>query len=157
ARVVVFKDKIMPKKNPHLGVHNTNGELWYDRKHISWLDPYNREAWKYIFLIGLQCAKIGFDEIQFDYIRFPTDGALSQMRFKRPYSRDAASQNLVDFLHEASQVIHPMGAKISIDVFGLTTSVNTGMGIGQIMSAMAAQVDYVCPMTYPSHYNKGEY
>jgi len=157
ARIVVFKDKIMPQNDPSLGVHNTNGELWYDHKHITWLDPYNREAWRYIFLIGLQCAKIGFDEIQFDYIRFPTDGALSQMRFKKPYSRAAASQALVDFLHEAAQVIHPLGAKISIDVFGLTTSVNSGMGIGQILGPMAAQVDYVCPMTYPSHYAKGEY
>jgi hypothetical protein len=157
ARVVVFKDKIMPKHNPDLGVHNLQGELWFDRKHIPWLDPYNKEAWKYLHLIALRCSQIGFDEVQFDYIRFPTDGALSQMRFKRPYSREAASQALVDFLRESSQLLHPFGTKVSIDVFGLTTSVNTGMGIGQILGPMAAQVDYVCPMTYPSHYNKGEY
>src|SRR5262249_35164551 len=105
----------------------------------------------------LQCAHLGFDEIQFDYIRFPTDGALSQMRFKHPYTRDAASKNLVDFLNQAARLVHPLGTKISIDVFGLTTSVNTGMGIGQQLGPMAAEVDYVCPMTYPSHYNKGEY
>src|SRR6185295_17416615 len=70
---------------------------------------------------------------------------------------EAASQALVDFLREAAQVIHPMGAKISIDVFGLTTSVNTGMGIGQLLGPMASQVDFVCPMTYPSHYARGEY
>jgi hypothetical protein len=157
ARIVVFKDNVMPRNHPELAVHNVNGELWRDRKHITWLDPYNREAWKYIYLLGIQCAKLGFDEIQFDYIRFPTDGALSSMRFKRPYSKEAASQALVDFLHEAAQLIHPLGAKISIDVFGLTTSVNTGMGIGQVLGPMAAQVDYVCPMTYPSHYARGEY
>jgi hypothetical protein len=156
-RVVVFKDNIMPRKTPSVAVHNNNGEVWYDRKHTTWMDPYNRDAWRYILVIALKAAQLGFDEIQFDYIRFPTDGALAQMHFAKPYSRQAASQNLVDFLAEARQLLHPMGVKISIDVFGLTTSVNTGMGIGQQMGPMAEQVDYVCPMTYPSHYNKGEY
>ena len=156
-RIVVFKDNIMPRKNPSLAVHNTNGDLWFDRKHTSWLDPYNRDAWRYILLISLEASKLGFDEIQYDYIRFPTDGALKQMKFSKPYSRTAASRALVDFLAEARQLLHPLGTKISIDVFGLTTSVNTGMGIGQLMGPMAEQVDFVCPMTYPSHYAKGEY
>lgn len=154
---MVFKDNIAPRKTPSLAVHNNNGELWFDRKHGTWLDPYNREAWRYILLIALEASKLGFDEIQFDYIRFPTDGALAAMHFSKPYSRTAASRALVDFLMEARQLLHPMGAKISIDVFGLTTSVNTGMGIGQLMGPMAEQVDFVCPMTYPSHYAKGEY
>ncbi len=151
-RIVVFKDNIAPRKTPSLAVHNNNGELWFDRKHGTWLDPYNPEAWRYILLIALEAAKLGFDEIQFDYIRFPTDGALATMRFSKPYSRTAASHALIQFLTEASQLLHPLGTKVSIDVFGLTTSVSTGMGIGQIMGPMAEQVDFVCPMTYPSHY-----
>jgi hypothetical protein len=157
ARIVAFKDNIMPRKNPSLGVHNHNGDLWYDHKKLTWLDPYNQESWKYLLLISLQCAKMGFDEVQFDYIRFPTDGALSQMRFIKPYSKAAASRALTDFLHQASQLLHPLGTKISIDVFGLTTTVTSGMGIGQVLAPMAQEVDFVCPMTYPSHYAKGEY
>jgi hypothetical protein len=157
ARIVCFKDNIMPRREPALGVHNVNGELWHDRKHMTWLDPYNHDAWRYIHLVSLRCAEVGFDEVQYDYIRFPTDGILSQMRFKRPYSRQAASQALVDFLREGAQLLHPRGMKMSIDVFGLVTSVTTGMGIGQVMEPMSAQVDYVCPMTYPSHYARGEY
>lgn len=156
-RIVVFKDNIMPRKTPSVAVHNNNGELWFDRKHTTWLDPYNQEAWRYIFLIALEASKLGFDEIQFDYLRFPTDGSLAQMRFAKPYSRNAASHALVEFLAQAHQLLHPLGTKISIDVFGLTTSVNTGMGIGQLLGPMAEQVDFICPMTYPSHYAKGEY
>lgn len=157
ARIVVFKDNISPRKNPALAVKDASGGVWQDRKGITWLDPYNPEAWRYNIVIAAQAARLGFDEVQFDYIRFPTDGALSQMRFAKPYSREASSEALVAFLKQARQVLEPLGVKISIDVFGLTTSVNSGMGIGQLMGPMAAQVDYVCPMIYPSHYARGEY
>ena len=157
ARIVVFKDDIMPRKRPALGVHNPLGELWYDKHHTTWLDPYNKDAWRYNLLIALQASKLGFDEVQFDYIRFPTDGNLSQTRFRKPYSRNSASAALVEFINQARQLLHPLGTKISIDVFGLTTSVSTGMGIGQLLGPMTAASDYVCPMVYPSHYAKGEY
>jgi hypothetical protein len=157
ARVVAFKDNKAPRHFPAMGVHRPNGQLWEDRKHMTWLDPYNTQAWRYDMLVALQAAKVGFDEIQFDYIRFPTDGDLKSMKFAKPYSITAASQALSAFLHQVTQLVHPLGAKVSIDVFGLTTSVNTGMGIGQKLPAMAEQVDFVCPMTYPSHYAKGEY
>ena len=157
ARIVVFKDNIMPRKNKSLAVKNAQGDLWYDRHHITWLDPYNPEAGRYNLLIALQAAKIGFDEVQFDYIRFPTDGSLSQMRFAKPYDKHAAPQALIGFLRQARQLLQPLGTKISIDVFGLTTTVSTGMGIGQLFGPMAEQVDYVCPMVYPSHYARGEY
>jgi hypothetical protein len=156
-RIVTFKDNKAPRKFPTMGVHKLNGQLWEDRKHLTWLDPYNQEAWHYDLSIAVQAARLGFDEIQFDYIRFPTDGDLKAMKFLRPYSPAASSQALVNFLHQAAQVLHPLGTKISIDVFGLVTSVNTGMGIGQRLNPMTEQVDFVCPMTYPSHYAKGEY
>jgi hypothetical protein len=157
ARIVVFKDNIMPRKSKALAVKNPQGDLWLDRHNITWLDPYNPEAGRYNLLIALQAAKLGFDEVQFDYIRFPTDGSLSQMRFSQPYSKVAASRALVAFLKQAHQLLEPLGTKISIDVFGLTTSVTSGMGIGQVLGPMAEQVDFVCPMVYPSHYAKGEY
>jgi hypothetical protein len=157
ARIVVFKDNIAPRKNKALAVKNPQGEIWLDRKQITWLDPYNPDSWRYNIVIAAQAARLGFDEVQFDYIRFPTDGALSQMRFSKPYNKNDASHALVTFLAQAHQVLKPLGVKISIDVFGLTTTVNSGMGIGQLIGPMAAQVDYVCPMVYPSHYAHGEY
>jgi len=157
ARLVAFKDNKAPRHFPKLGVRKTDGTLWEDRKKMTWLDPYNQQAWEYDFAVAAQAAKLGFDEIQFDYIRFPTDGDLKSMRFIKPYSSDAAAQALSFFLHKAAAILHPLGAKVSIDVFGLTTSVDSGMGIGQKMTMMAKEVDYVCPMTYPSHYAKGEY
>jgi len=157
ARIVTFKDNKAPRKYPAMGVHKPNGQLWEDRKHLTWLDPYNQEAWQYDLTVAVQAVRTGFDEVQFDYIRFPTDGDLKTMKFLRPYSPKASSEALVAFLRQAAQVLHPLGAKISIDVFGLVTSVNTGMGIGQRLNPMAEPVDFVCPMTYPSHYAKGEY
>jgi hypothetical protein len=157
ARIVVFKDNIMPRRKKSLAVKNPQGDLWFDRNKVTWLDPYNPETWRYNLVIAVQASKLGFDEIQFDYLRFPTDGHLSQMRFSKPYQKTAASLALVEFLRQARQVLKPLGVPISIDVFGLTTTVTTGMGIGQLFGPMAEQVDYICPMTYPSHYAKGEY
>jgi len=157
ARIVVFKDNIMPRKKKSLAVKNPQGDLWFDRHHVTWLDPYNPEAGRYNLLIALQASKLGFDEVQFDYLRFPTDGSLSQMRFAKPYNKEAAPRALIALLRQARQLLQPFGTKISVDVFGLTTSVSTGMGIGQLLGPMAEEVDYVCPMTYPSHYAKGEY
>jgi hypothetical protein len=157
ARLVAFKDNKAPRQFKNMGVKTANGDLWQDRKGITWLDPYNQQAWRYDLLIALQAAKLGFEEIQFDYIRFPTDGNIKSAHYVKPYSIDAASKALVDFLRQATQLLRPLGTKVSIDVFGLTTSVNSGMGIGQRMTAMTAEVDFVCPMTYPSHYARGEY
>ena len=157
ARQVVFKDNIMPRKRPTAGVQNYQGELWYDRHHVAWADPYDKEARRYNLLIALQASKLGFDEVQFDYIRFPTDGNLHAIHYPVPHNSASASAALVEFLSQANQLLHPLGTKISIDVFGLTTSDNSGMGIGQLLAPMTEKADYVCPMVYPSHYARGEY
>jgi hypothetical protein len=157
ARVVVFKDNIYARKNRAAAVKNRLGEIWYDRNRVTWLDPYNKEAHRYNLVIAHAAARMGFDEIQFDYIRFPTDGNLKMIKYPGPHTRESASDALVTFLSEARRLLHPLGVKISIDVFGLVTSDNSGMGIGQLIVPMTEQVDYVCPMVYPSHYYKGEY
>lgn len=157
ARVVVNKDNIFPRKNPHAAVKNAQKEVWYDLTKTTWMDPYSDEAQKYNLLVALEAAKLGFDEIQFDYIRFPTDGSLAMMRFSKPFGRESASAALVEFLKKAKQLLHPMNVRLSIDIFGLTTSDNSGMGIGQRIVPMTEQIDYVSPMVYPSHYNPGEY
>ncbi len=156
ARIVVNKDNIYPRKNLAAAVKNTHGEIWFDRTKTTWMDPYSNEAQRYNLLVALEAAKLGFDEIQFDYIRFPTDGSLNMMRFSQTFNKRTSAAAIVEFLMKAKQLLQPMGVKLSIDVFGLTTT-GSGMGIGQDMAAMSEQVDFVCPMVYPSHYNPGEY
>ncbi|MDR1417691.1 MAG: putative glycoside hydrolase [Endomicrobium sp.] len=157
ARIVVFRDNAMSRKKPELAVKNPDGTIWTDRRNVAWLDPYNKEAWKYNLQIAKKAADIGFDEIQFDYIRFPSDGNTKNCRYSKPHSPTEASKALVGFLKEANNQLKPKGTKISIDVFGLTTTANDDLGIGQKIIEMTEFVDYVSPMVYPSHYGKWNY
>lgn len=157
ARIVVFRDNTMPRKRPELAVKTPDGKIWEDYRQTTWLDPYNQKAKDYILDIAEKTADIGFDEIQFDYIRFPSDGNTKMCRYQVPRSTATAYLEIIDFLKQAKQRLAPKGIKTSIDVFGLTTTENTDMGIGQKIVEMTEHVDYVSPMIYPSHYNKGEY
>ena len=157
ARIVVFKDNLIPRKMPGLAVKTPEGELWKDRRGITWLDPYNKEAWDYNLDIAERAVELGFEEIQFDYIRFPSDGNVKTCRYVQKHSSTSSSGALVGFLEAAHHRLKPRGVMLSIDVFGLTTTVTHDMGIGQRINEMAKWVDFVSPMVYPSHYAKGEY
>lgn len=157
ARIVVFRDNVMPRKRPDMAVKTPEGELWKDYKNITWLDPYNQDAKDYVLDLAEKTADIGFDEIQFDYIRFPSDGNTRNCRYKVPRSSTTAYLEIIDFLKQAKERLASKGIKTSIDVFGLTTTETTDMGIGQKIVEMTEYVDYVSPMVYPSHYAKGEY
>ncbi|MDR1942831.1 MAG: putative glycoside hydrolase [Endomicrobium sp.] len=157
ARIVIFRDNTISRKKPSLAVKNPDGTIWTDRKGAAWLDPYNKDAWDYNLKIAERAAEIGFDEIQFDYIRFPSDGNTKNCRYSKPHSATEASKALIGFLKEAKRRLNLKGAKISIDVFGLTTTATDDMGIGQKIVEMTEQVDYVSPMVYPSHYAKWTY
>jgi hypothetical protein len=160
ARIVVFRDNLMPRINPALAVKNPDGSLWRDRNGITWLDPYNEQARDYILQIAEKAAEMGFDEIQFDYIRFPSDGDISKARYSnKQHNGQSASDALVAFLQEANARLKDKGVKISIDVFGLTTTATSkdGLGIGQRIIEMAKWVDFVSPMVYPSHYGEGSF
>ena len=147
----------MPRKRPELAVKTSNGQLWEDYKKLTWLDPYNQKARDYILDLAEAVADMGFDEIQFDYIRFPSDGNVKECRYKVERTSTTASQAIVEFLRQAKKRLAPKNIKISIDVFGLTTTATTDMGIGQKIVEMTEYVDYVSPMVYPSHYRKGDY
>ena len=154
-RIVLFKDNRLARHRPDLAVHRPNGGLWTNAKGVAWADPYRREVWEYNLAIASQAAAAGFDEIQFDYLRFPSDGNVRLCRYSRKDHSDAtANKNLVDFLALARQRIQ---ARLSICVFGMTTTDDSGMGIGQHILDLARQVDFVSPMMYPSHYAKGLY
>jgi hypothetical protein len=139
-------------------VHFPDGSIWTNDKGTAWVDPYRKEVWEYAIDIASRAAAAGFEEIQFDYIRFPSDGKTRLCRYSRPNSTPASStEALRQFLALAREKLKPLGVKISIDTFGLTASVDNGMGIGQRLDQMIDEVDYVSPMMYPSHYRKGEY
>lgn len=158
ARVVVFKDNIVAKKKNAWAVKKKSGGVWHDRKGNMWLDPYQKETWEYNFSIADRCLELGFDEIQFDYIRFPSDGAVKECSYSVAHSSTTAVATINAFLEAAEQrYIVKKQVPVSIDVFGLTTSADDDMGIGQIIEEMAAHVSYVCPMVYPSHYAKDTY
>lgn len=157
ARIVVFRDNVMPRKRPELAVKNPDGTVWQDRKKFTWLNPYKKAAVDYVLELAEKTADMGFDEIQFDYIRFPSDGNTKNCRYGVEHSSTTASAAIVDFLKQAKKRLSSKGIKISIDVFGLTTTEKSDMGIGQKIVEMTEQVDYVSPMIYPSHYNNGEY
>lgn len=158
ARIVVFRDNLMPRKKPSMAVKKADGSLWTDRKGITWLDPYNKDAWEYIFEICERAIDLGFKEIQFDYIRFPSDGNTKSCVYSnKNHTSETASKAIVGFLKEANRRLKEKGATISIDVFGGTTTASTDMGIGQKIVEMSEWVDYVSPMVYPSHYYKGEF
>jgi hypothetical protein len=157
ARIVVFRDNTITRKNPEFAVKNPDGTIWTDRKGVAWLDPYNKDAWDYNLQIAERAVSIGFDEIQFDYIRFPSDGNTKNCCYSKTHSAAEALKALVDFLKESNRRLKTKGAKISIDVFGLTTTATDDMGIGQKIVEMTEWVDYVSPMVYPSHYGKWNY
>ena len=158
ARIAVFKDDHLARARPDLAVHFPDGRIWANDKGTAWVDPYQKEIWDYAIDIASRAAAAGFDEIQFDYIRFPSDGKTRLCRYSRKdHSPATASAALREFLVLARARLKPLGVKISIDTFGLTASVDNGMGIGQRMDQMADEVDFVSPMMYPSHYSKGQY
>ena len=153
-RVVTFEDPITATAHPELAIHRSDGSLWHTNGGLAWLNPYNRKAWKYDVDVGVAAAKAGFDEIQFDYVRFPSDGDLSIIRYPGAHPQPM-NQTIPTFLRYASSRLHPLGVRISADVFGLSAA--RDLGIGQHPSAIGGIVDAIYPMTYPSHYNSGEY
>jgi hypothetical protein len=155
ARIVCFHDDILPKHNPELAVRRPDGSVWKTRNGDMWVDPYNKKVWDYIMSIAEKAAEYGFDEIQFDYVRYPTEGDTSLCRYSAVHNRENAEKNLVNFFKYARSRLSKYNVKISADVFGLTTS--SDMGIGQNLRMISESVDYVYPMMYPSHYYSGEY
>jgi hypothetical protein len=156
ARIVTFKDNKAASKFPNLAVKTASGAIWRDRHGQAWLNPYNQESWDYVLDIAEEAAAKGFEEIQFDYVRFPTDGNLKAIDYGALKSKNKA-QAIGDFLRYSRNRLSNMGAVTSADVFGLVTTAEGDMNIGQQLEYLADSVDVICPMVYPSHYGKGSY
>lgn len=155
ARVVVFQDPKLAVARPELAVKNRNtGGIWRDNLNLAWMDPGSQDVWDYAIKISQDAASRGFDEINYDYIRFPSDGRLSAMSF--PFF-DEKGLKKAEGIDEFFRYLRlKMGKiKISADVFGLTTSAYDDLGIGQVIENAYENFDAVAPMVYPSHYAVG--
>lgn len=149
ARITVFQDPILAEARPELAIKATSS-VWLDSKGLAWIDVSAREAWDYNIAIAKDAARHGFDEINFDYVRFPSDGSLKEMVF--PFWKEETPKNVAlrEFFAYLRQEME--GTKISVDLFGLVTVRPDDMGIGQILEDTFPYFDYICPMVYPSHY-----
>ncbi len=151
-RVAVFQDAYFVKQRPDLAVKNKAGTAtWKDHKGISWIDAGSRPYWDYIISIAKESRKIGFDEINFDYIRFPSDGNMQDISFPQSSTTPKAIvlKNFFQYLHTN---LADSGLKISADLFGMVTTAQDDMGIGQVLENALPYFDYISPMVYPSHY-----
>ena len=153
ARVVTFKDDPLTKARPDLATKSKDGVIWRDAEKLGWANPYLREVWDYNIAIAKEVANLGFDEIQFDYIRFPSDGNVSAIYFQPPHTADSRAAALRGFLTEVDKALKPYPIFISADVFGMTVWTHDDMGIGQRLEEIAPRVDYLQPMVYPSTFS----
>jgi hypothetical protein len=153
-RVVTFEDPLLSLGAPQLAIRRADGSRWVNNGGLGWTNPYDRRVWKYNIDIAEQAAKLGFDEIQFDYVRFPSDGDISQIRYPGKHAQPMG-WTIPMFLKYARSRLKPLGVRISTDVFGLSATRN--LGIGQFPRRISRFVDAIYPMVYPSHYVSGEY
>jgi len=156
ARHVVFKDGLVAARRPDLAVMNcVTGDVWRDMNGVAWVNPAIHELWDANIELSVELAGMGFDEIQYDYVRFPTDGDLSTMDFGIEYNEANRVSAIQKFLQRSQEALRPTGAKQSADVFGFTVLVEDDLGIGQDIVELAPYVDYLSPMVYPSHFPDG--
>jgi hypothetical protein len=153
-RIVTFEDPLLSAGAPALAIRRADGSRWLNSGGLGWTNPYDRRVWKYNVDIAEQAAKLGFDEIQFDYVRFPSDGDLSQIVYPGKHTQPMG-WTIPMFLKYARSRLKPLGVRLSVDVFGLSATRN--LGIAQFPRRIAPFVDTIYPMVYPSHYVSGEY
>ncbi len=176
ARVTVFQDPLYAKAHPNLAVQTKAGATWRDRNGLAYIDPSAKPFWDYILKISKACVAAGFDEINVDYVRFPTDGNMKDMAFPvtgalnyaKTSSKNAVStQNVIAmnklpkaralkaFFAYYHQQSRSLGVPISADLFGMVLTSTDDLNIGQVLEVAAPYFDYICPMIYPSHYPPG--
>jgi hypothetical protein len=152
-RIVVFEDPILSEARPDLAIRRGDGSVWRDAAGLGWTNPYDRRVWKYNADIAVAAARAGFDEIMFDYVRFPSDGDVENAVYGRRgglKKREAVPA----FLRYASRRLRPYGARVGAALFGLSAA--RDLGIGQLPGRFAPYLDTVYAMTYPSLFGPGE-
>ncbi|HET6387705.1 MAG TPA: putative glycoside hydrolase [Armatimonadota bacterium] len=156
-RVACFNDPILAKKRPDWAIRSKNGGVWHGRSGHAWVDPTVKALWKYDVDLAEDAIKRGFDEIQWDYVRFPSDGNTRLCVYHQNISHDRAWSVIAAYLNYAYKRLAKYNVPISADIFGLTGTAKSDMGIGQKINPIADNVDLISPMVYPSHFAHGEY
>jgi len=157
ARIVVFKDSVTARMNPDHTIRKADGSPWRDKKGLTWVNPYANAIWEYNFRVAEEMVKLGFGEVQFDYIRFPEPyKSLPPQVFPESNGR-GKTEALAEFLKEAKTRIDKLGVRTTADIFGLVTTVGGALEVGQKWEPMVSSVDVVLPMVYPSHYPHGSF
>lgn len=152
ARIVTFKDNLLARAKPELAVKNQNGGIWQDREGLAWADPFKHEVWEYNLALAEEAAKMGFDEVQFDYVRFPDTRGLV---FSKPNTEENRVAAITGLLASARSRLAPYNVFVSADIFGYVCWNLNDTEIGQRLDDLAANVDYLSPMLYPSGFQFG--
>ena len=152
ARIVTFKDNPLARSRPDLAVKTSQNSLFVDREGLAWTDPFNHTVWDYNIGIAIEAAKAGFDEIQFDYVRFPDQRGL---QFSKPNNEENRRQAITDFLATSRERLTPFNVFMAANNFGYVCWNLDDTGIGQCVSDIGQVTDYICPMLYPSGFKFG--
>ena len=157
ARIVVFKDSVAARANPDHVIRKADGSAWRDKQGLTWVNPYDESIWEYNFKVAEEAVKLGFGEIQFDYIRFPEPyKSLPTQVFPNEKGRKKPDV-LAQFLKTANARMDKVNVRVTADIFGLVTTVGGALEIGQEWEKVSPAVDVVLPMTYSSHYPRGAF
>lgn len=158
ARIVVFKDPVLAARRPDLAIETDTGGTWIDHHGHVWVDMYNREVWDYNIALAREAVALGFDEVQWDYVRFPDVPDSYRATAVYPAQEGRTRQEAIrEFLQYAQSELADLGVPVTADVFGITVSAENDVGIGQQWEAMSDVADVLLPMVYPSHYPPGSY
>lgn len=151
ARIVIFKDPILSKARPEWSIRRPDGSLWVDKAGNTWVSAWDHNVWDYNLDVAEEAARAGFDEIQFDYVRFPEPYASLPPQV-HPAAEGSRTDAIAAFLNVARQRLHPLGAIVAADVFGLSPNDPRDVNIGQQWETVSSTADHILPMMYPSHY-----
>ena len=158
ARIVVAKDPLLATKKPEWSIkRKSDMQPWLDKNGIPWLDPHHREVWQYAVDLAKEAYDLGFSEVQLDYVRFPDEKRLISESVYPLANGRVRAQVIRDQLGFVRGALRSASIPVSIDVFGLTATDTTDMGIGQRWEMFVDQADYILPMVYPSHFAPGTY
>jgi hypothetical protein len=157
ARIVVFKDTVLAKKKPEWSFLKGDGTVWANSKSTpeSFVNPYRKEVWDYNIEVAKEAVKLGFKEIQFDYVRFPEGFEKKADSLKFDTDERSRVDIVTDFVKYAREQLNPLGVRVSVDIFGYAASVPAAEGIGQDFEKISKYTDVIAPMIYPSHYSTG--
>jgi len=159
ARIVVAKDPLLAEHRPQWSVQHRDGGLWRDRIGSAWVDAYNDSVWIYAAQLAEEAVRLGFSEVQFDYVRFPDEPkemmaqAVFSSRGRGETQRSGVQAGIAILVNR----IQPLGVPVTFDIFGLTAAATGDLGIGQVWEDFITVADVVLPMVYPSHYYRGSY